>query len=101
MKLVLFDIDGTLLWTDGAGRSAIRTALLAEMGSTGPIEGFRFDGKTDPQIKRIKVSLPTTIDTIRVHLHLSAVPTYFPVNFGSRFSLKALTASWLSSVQLD
>ncbi|MCZ6856486.1 MAG: haloacid dehalogenase-like hydrolase [Gemmatimonadetes bacterium] len=50
MKLVLFDIDGTLLWTDGAGRSAIRTALLAEMGATGPIEGFRFDGKTDPQI---------------------------------------------------
>ncbi len=50
MKLVLFDIDGTLLWTDGAGRSAIRTALLAEMGSTGPIEGFQFDGKTDPQI---------------------------------------------------
>ncbi len=50
MKLVLFDIDGTLMWTDGAGRSAIRAALLAEMGSTGPIEGFRFDGKTDPQI---------------------------------------------------
>ncbi len=50
MKLVLFDIDGTLLWTDGAGRSAIRTALLAEVGSTAPIEGFRFDGKTDPQI---------------------------------------------------
>ena len=50
MKLVLFDIDGTLLWTDGAGRSAIHAALLAEMGSTGPIEGFRFDGKTDPQI---------------------------------------------------
>ena len=50
MKLVLFDIDGTLLWSDGAGRSAIRTAMLAEIGSTGPIDGFRFDGKTDPQI---------------------------------------------------
>lgn len=49
-KLVLFDIDGTLLWTDGAGREAIRRALLAEVGMTGPIEGFRFDGKTDPQI---------------------------------------------------
>ncbi len=49
-KLVLFDIDGTLLWSDGAGRSAIREALLAEMGTTGPIDGFRFDGKTDPQI---------------------------------------------------
>jgi phosphoglycolate phosphatase len=50
MKLVLFDIDGTLLWSDGAGRSAITAALLDEMGATGPIEGFRFDGKTDPQI---------------------------------------------------
>jgi phosphoglycolate phosphatase-like HAD superfamily hydrolase len=51
-KLVLFDIDGTLLWTDGAGRRAIRQALLDEMGTTGPIEGYRFDGKTDPQIVR-------------------------------------------------
>lgn len=49
-KLVLFDIDGTLLWTDGAGRAAIRDALLKETGTTGPIEGFRFDGKTDLQI---------------------------------------------------
>ena len=47
MKLVLFDIDGTLLWSDGAGRSAIRQALLAETGMTGPIDGFRFDGKMD------------------------------------------------------
>lgn len=49
-KLVLFDIDGTLLWTDGAGRRAIQAALLAEMGTAGPIESYRFDGKTDPQI---------------------------------------------------
>lgn len=49
-KLVLFDIDGTLLWTDGAGRRAIRAALLAEMGTTGPMDGYRLDGKTDPQI---------------------------------------------------
>lgn len=49
-QLVLFDIDGTLVWTAGAGRSAIGEALLAEMGSTGPIDDYRFDGKTDPQI---------------------------------------------------
>lgn len=49
-KLVLFDIDGTLLWSAGAGRSAISAALIAEMGETGPIDDFRFDGKTDPQI---------------------------------------------------
>src|SRR5688572_23431609 len=51
-KLVLFDIDGTILWTDGAGRRAIREALVAEMGTAGPIETYRLDGKTDPQIVR-------------------------------------------------
>jgi phosphoglycolate phosphatase-like HAD superfamily hydrolase len=49
-KLVLFDIDGTLVWTAGAGRSAISIALITEMGETGPVEDYRFDGKTDPQI---------------------------------------------------
>ncbi len=49
-KLILFDIDGTILWSDGAGRSAIRQAMIAEMGTAGPIDRYRFDGKTDPQI---------------------------------------------------
>jgi phosphoglycolate phosphatase-like HAD superfamily hydrolase len=49
-RLVLFDIDGTLVWTAGAGRSAIAVALIEEMGETGPIDDYRFDGKTDPQI---------------------------------------------------
>jgi len=57
MKLVLFDIDGTLLWTDGAGRRAIRRALLEEVGTAGPIADYRFDGKTDPQIVRELLSL--------------------------------------------
>src|SRR2546426_9110647 len=52
MRLILFDSDGTLLWTDGAGRRAIHQALLDEMGTAGPIDGYRFDGKTDPQIVR-------------------------------------------------
>ena len=52
MRLILFDIDGTLLWTAGAGRRAIHRALLDEVGTAGPIEGYRFDGKTDPQIVR-------------------------------------------------
>jgi phosphoglycolate phosphatase len=51
MKLVLFDIDGTLLWTDGAGRRAIHHALAEVFGSTGPTD-YWFDGKTDPQIVR-------------------------------------------------
>ena len=51
MRLVLFDIDGTLLWTDGAGRRAIHRALIEIFGDTGPAD-HRFDGKTDPQIVR-------------------------------------------------
>ena len=51
MKLVLFDIDGTILWTDGAGRRAIHRALTEIFGGTGP-ESYWFDGKTDRQIVR-------------------------------------------------
>ena len=48
--LVLFDIDGTLLLTAGAGRRAITAALRDEVTDVAAFEGIRFDGKTDPQI---------------------------------------------------
>lgn len=51
MKLVLFDIDGTVLLSDGAGKRAVHRALAEVYGSSGPID-YRFDGKTDPQIVR-------------------------------------------------
>lgn len=49
-KLVLFDIDGTILLTAGAGRRAIVSALMEEVEYTDAFERVRFDGKTDPQI---------------------------------------------------
>ena len=51
MHLVLFDIDGTLLWSDGAGRRAMEAALVHVFGSPGSPE-YRYDGKTDRQIVR-------------------------------------------------
>lgn len=51
-KLVLFDLDGTLAWTDGAGRAAVHEALELEMGTAGPIADFPFAGKTDTEIIR-------------------------------------------------
>ena len=51
MKVVLFDIDGTLLWSDGAGRRAVQQALEEVFGTVIP-DGHEFDGKTDPQIVR-------------------------------------------------
>ena len=49
-KLVLFDVDGTILLTAGAGRRAILAALSDEVHDLTPMERVRFDGKTDPQI---------------------------------------------------
>ena len=51
MKVVLFDIDGTILWSDGAGRRAVTQALEEVFGTAIP-QGHEFDGKTDPQIVR-------------------------------------------------
>ena len=51
MKLVLFDIDGTILWSDGAGRRAMTDALTTVFGGAGPTD-YHYDGKTDPQIVR-------------------------------------------------
>jgi len=50
-RLVLFDIDGTILQSNGAGRRAMLAALGEVFGSPGP-EDHRYDGKTDPQIVR-------------------------------------------------
>lgn len=51
MKVVLFDIDGTLLRTDGAGRRAMEHALFTVFGAHGD-PTYRYDGKTDRQITR-------------------------------------------------
>jgi phosphoglycolate phosphatase-like HAD superfamily hydrolase len=53
VRIVLFDVDGTLLWTDGAGRRAVHRALRDVLGIEHPAAGFRFDGRTDPEIVRL------------------------------------------------
>ena len=49
-RLVLLDIDGTILLTAGAGRRAITAALGEHVGEVSSFQHMRFDGKTDPQI---------------------------------------------------
>ena len=52
MKLVLFDVDGTLLSASGAGRRALDRAMRDVYGTSGPIDSYDFRGGTDPQIIR-------------------------------------------------
>lgn len=51
-RLILFDIDGTLLDAGGAGRRALADAMVDVYGETGPLEGYSMGGRTDPQIVR-------------------------------------------------
>jgi len=59
MRLVLFDIDGTLLSSGGIGRASMQLALTETFGSPGD-PAYRYDGKTDKQIVR---------DTMRLEGH--------------------------------
>jgi phosphoglycolate phosphatase len=50
VRLLLFDVDGTLVTARGAGRLAIGHALTSTYGTAGPIEDYDFRGKTDQRI---------------------------------------------------
>lgn len=49
-RILLFDIDGTLLNPANEGRVCLTQALTEVYGTAGPIEGFPMAGKTDWQI---------------------------------------------------
>lgn len=50
-RLILFDIDGTLV-RGTAARKAFQIGLEAAYGTAGAIDTYDFSGKTDPQIAR-------------------------------------------------
>lgn len=52
MKLLLFDIDGTILLTDGAGTRAANRAFEKLFGHKDAMKGVSAAGKTDPLILR-------------------------------------------------
>ena len=49
-RLVLFDIDGTLITDDGAAREAFAEALADIYNFRGDVGHYDFSGRTDPQI---------------------------------------------------
>jgi phosphoglycolate phosphatase len=50
VQLILFDIDGTLITTEGAGRRALARALEAVFGTSGGLAAYDLRGKTDRRI---------------------------------------------------
>jgi phosphoglycolate phosphatase-like HAD superfamily hydrolase len=51
-RLVLFDIDGTLLSAGGISARALSATLLEAFGTEGDAASYDYSGKTDPQIVR-------------------------------------------------
>ena len=55
-RLILFDIDGTLL-KGGPAKEAFTSAMEETYGAVGPVKRVSFGGKTDPQIARELLTL--------------------------------------------
>lgn len=57
IKAVLFDIDGTILNCNSAGRASLIQATLDTFGTIGRMEKIDFQGKTDPVILKESLSI--------------------------------------------
>lgn len=75
-KLVLFDIDGTLVSTGGAASRAFHRALVETYGETGPIDSYDFHGRTDPQIARALLGM-AGLDDATIDAGMSALWTTY------------------------
>jgi phosphoglycolate phosphatase-like HAD superfamily hydrolase len=68
VKLVLFDIDGTLIQSGGAGEKAFARVCQLEFGIENGTANLQFAGRTDPSIVRdffSQFSIPTTTENFR------------------------------------
>lgn len=77
--LVLWDIDGTLILSGGAGERALVAALHSAFGIVGTLEEIELAGRTDPWIARrilAKFAVPDTPDNVSRYLegYLRALP---------------------------
>ncbi|MGD9933958.1 MAG: HAD family hydrolase [Dehalococcoidia bacterium] len=77
-RLLLFDIDMTLVHTNGAGRLAMDATLLERFGVAQPTAGIRFDGRTDRAIfldalAKLEASTDAEYDAL-VEGYLSRLP---------------------------
>lgn len=72
MHICLFDIDGTLISSGGAGKAALEDALASEFGLTEPIEKMSFSGRTDRAIVKDLLALNGLPDMPELYQRLMA-----------------------------
>ena len=84
IRLVLFDIDGTLVRTGGAGVKAFAKVFATEFGATDGFEHMKFAGRTD-------------LSLVREFFTLHRIPTT-PENFAKFFDRYVF---WLDRILLE
>jgi phosphoglycolate phosphatase len=82
-KLILWDIDGTLLTSGGAGERALVAALKTEFGLDGSLSWLNYSGRTDAWIAHEALrhfGLPETPENIQRYLegYLRALAAEMP-----------------------
>ena len=71
-KLILWDVDGTLVWIGQATRDAFDRAVAAVLRRAVGDHGVSFGGKTDPQIA-LEIMSELSVSDEEARRHLPAV----------------------------
>ncbi|MDH5233764.1 MAG: haloacid dehalogenase-like hydrolase [Gemmatimonadota bacterium] len=96
MRVVLFDIDGTILLSGGAGRLSMEGALREAFGTSGPPE-YRYGGKTDKLIVRETMRL-AGFDDATIDARMPAVLDAYLAGLRAEFAQGARRAHTLPGV---
>ncbi|MEM9953418.1 MAG: HAD hydrolase-like protein [Chloroflexota bacterium] len=94
-KLLLFDIDGTLLHSKGASREAKALAMEEVFGTAGNVRTHSFGGKTDWQILR-EVLEPHGVTALQIGQKMPTFERIFANNMAriiGNFDVQALAGS--------
>lgn len=86
-RLVLFDIDGTLLWPDRIGRASLKEGLEAVYGTSGNAENYILGGSLDKQTVRILMS-EAGIDEATIWQHFDALGQAMEASLRHRIAAK-------------
>lgn len=89
-RLILFDVDGTLVW-GGPAKEAFTEALMEVYGTTGPLHLVSFAGRTDPQIAR-ELLRKAGLDDGRIDEGLPRMWKLYPRELERRLPAKPVTA---------
>ncbi|MCH9649753.1 MAG: HAD hydrolase-like protein [Deltaproteobacteria bacterium] len=89
MRLILFDIDGTLLTCGSQVAHIFMKALETTYGTCGSLEGYSFAGRTDPGIV-LDLMTPTGIPRKEILEHLPSMKRRYLESLGAHLEKKEM-----------